>query len=260
MTPELMYLSEASQLKLEAPTNSRLHQLIDAIHDDRARLNPKQGELGALINQMTVWLLAHPTPPILVQHDWAAAFRGAEEFDAGEWRLPYPRSVFEFRCRVDGEAHALIVLVGGGTEGETSGVAVEEWGAALMCIETAGVWAMTAQPAGFHGRLTDITWSQIRAACIALDADVVKREAVHASVALNKARTKRGRAPLSDYHILRLAHRYVTRGEPLGGTHATPRLHFRRGHWRHLPSAKTWVRWCLVGDPDLGFVNKEYRL
>jgi hypothetical protein len=33
-----------------------------------------------------------------------------------------------------------------------------------------------------------------------------------------------------------------------------------RGHWRHYERHKTWIKWTLVGDPDLGFVDKHYRL
>lgn len=45
-----------------------------------------------------------------------------------------------------------------------------------------------------------------------------------------------------------------------GGTHASPRLHERRGHWRNLSDGrKVWVRDCLVGNPDLGVVEKDYR-
>jgi hypothetical protein len=46
-----------------------------------------------------------------------------------------------------------------------------------------------------------------------------------------------------------------------GGTHASPRLHERRGHWRHLRSGKrVWVRNCLVGDPNRGVIEKDYRV
>lgn len=46
-----------------------------------------------------------------------------------------------------------------------------------------------------------------------------------------------------------------------GGTHASPRLHERRGHWRHLHSGDAvWVRPCLVGSPERGVVEKDYRL
>lgn len=42
--------------------------------------------------------------------------------------------------------------------------------------------------------------------------------------------------------------------------HTRKRLHFRRSHWRHYVSHKTKIPWTLVGDPNLGFVEKEYRL
>jgi hypothetical protein len=46
-----------------------------------------------------------------------------------------------------------------------------------------------------------------------------------------------------------------------GGSHASPRLHERRGHWRHLHSGDAvWVRPCLVGSPERGVVEKDYRV
>ena len=46
-----------------------------------------------------------------------------------------------------------------------------------------------------------------------------------------------------------------------GGTHASPRWHIRRGHWRTLPGGKTtFVRECAVGDPAQGGVVKDYRV
>ena len=29
---------------------------------------------------------------------------------------------------------------------------------------------------------------------------------------------------------------------------------------QHGDRWRTWIKWMLVGDPDLGFVDKEYRL
>jgi hypothetical protein len=55
--------------------------------------------------------------------------------------------------------------------------------------------------------------------------------------------------------------RYEKKPEPLGGTHASPREHDRRGHLRRLPGEKTtWVRSCKVGKPDAGRVMKDYIL
>lgn len=46
-----------------------------------------------------------------------------------------------------------------------------------------------------------------------------------------------------------------------GGTHASPRWHIRRGHWRTLSGGRrTFVRECEVGDPAQGGVVKDYRV
>lgn len=46
-----------------------------------------------------------------------------------------------------------------------------------------------------------------------------------------------------------------------GGTHASPRLHDRRGHLRRLRSGKNvWVRDCKVGDPSKGIVFHDYKI
>ena len=48
---------------------------------------------------------------------------------------------------------------------------------------------------------------------------------------------------------------------PQGGTHASPRWHIRRGHWRRLPGGRrVFVRQCEVGDPTRGGVVKDYRV
>ena len=103
--------------------------------------------------------------------------------------------------------------------------------------------------------------SQIRAMCIALDAEVAVSSIVRAPHRLNAARVDRGRLPIFDYHVVSLAKR--TRPEALADTECEgrhPRLHWVRGHWRHYTNVKTWIRWHLRGDPDLGFIEKHYRL
>lgn len=64
-----------------------------------------------------------------------------------------------------------------------------------------------------------------------------------------------------DYHILQIpGHEHAT-GEHRGGSHASPRLHFRRAHIRKLPSGRpTFVRSCLVGSPETGTVEKHYSM
>lgn len=47
----------------------------------------------------------------------------------------------------------------------------------------------------------------------------------------------------------------------LGGSHASPRWHLRRGHWRQLADGRrVFVRECEVGDPSRGGVIKDYHV
>lgn len=49
--------------------------------------------------------------------------------------------------------------------------------------------------------------------------------------------------------------------EPTGiGTHASPRAHERRGHWRQLKSKQVWVKSCKVGKPSNGVVFHDYKV
>jgi hypothetical protein len=53
--------------------------------------------------------------------------------------------------------------------------------------------------------------------------------------------------------------RLVPSTESAGGSHASPRWHVRRGHWRQLADGRrVFVRACEVGDPTRGGVVKDY--
>lgn len=50
-------------------------------------------------------------------------------------------------------------------------------------------------------------------------------------------------------------------GPHLGGTHAAPRWHVRRGHWRKIADGRrVFVRECEVGDKARGGVIKDYEV
>jgi hypothetical protein len=104
-----------------------------------------------------------------------------------------------------------------------------------------------------------LLWHEVKSMLVALDAEVVETEVIRAPVRLNKKRIKKGKTPLKDYNVIKLSnrHRIINPhdSEPSGRRH---RLHFRRGHWRHYHDHKTWIKWQLVGDPSLGFVDKHY--
>lgn len=52
------------------------------------------------------------------------------------------------------------------------------------------------------------------------------------------------------------------KNEPLGGAHASPRWHERRGHWRNVKKTgkHIWVRDCEVGNKALGAVFHDYKV
>lgn len=52
-----------------------------------------------------------------------------------------------------------------------------------------------------------------------------------------------------------------SRVDAQGGTHASPRWHIRRGHWRQLANGRSvFVRECEVGDASRGGVVKDYHV
>ena len=78
---------------------------------------------------------------------------------------------------------------------------------------------------------------------------------------LNKSRLKKGKILGYVKHVLKIQGHAGTVGiSESSGTHASPKIHFRRGHVRKLSSGVlTWVRECLVGRQGV-FKDKEYKV
>jgi len=78
---------------------------------------------------------------------------------------------------------------------------------------------------------------------------------------INQKRAAKGKQPLFSFWTLHLSAQAANDGPPLGGTHASPRLHLRRGHIRqYSPGKYTWVEACVVGNKQAGIVMKDYAL
>ena len=79
---------------------------------------------------------------------------------------------------------------------------------------------------------------------------------------INSKRAAKGKGPvLFDWRTVEVAP--ITEKMPhQGGTHASPRLHNRRGHWRTMKKTgkRVWVRDCKVGDASKGVVFKDYKI
>jgi hypothetical protein len=184
----------------------------------------------------------------VVRHNWAAAFAGTEVAE-GEIIAPYERCVFEFKY----SDHPLIVLHDSQSGGPTNEVVFAELG---------DCWFALGRPDDELSSLLVDIGAQIRAICISLDAEVTTTEVVRAPAKLNQKRAKNGLPLLVDYHVVDLSRRHRIANPAHGGEEPShhKRLHFVRGHWRHFESHKTWVKWHLRGDPNLGFIDKHYSL
>jgi hypothetical protein len=77
---------------------------------------------------------------------------------------------------------------------------------------------------------------------------------------INAKRIAKGKVPFFSYRTLRITSDAAPKmGEATTATHASPRLHLRRGHIRRLQDdRRIWVRASLVGDKSKGFANKDY--
>jgi len=79
--------------------------------------------------------------------------------------------------------------------------------------------------------------------------------------ALNRKRARSGKQPFFSYHVLEISERRDPAEDDLGGSHASPRVHLRRGHIRKHPAAGSiWVNACVVGNKALGMVVKDYKV
>lgn len=83
----------------------------------------------------------------------------------------------------------------------------------------------------------------------------------HTNEKINKKRENKGKMPLFSFKEVVIDMSDNTE-KPISisiGTHASPRVHLRRGHYRRLKSGTaTWVKHCVVGDKNSGIVHKDY--
>lgn len=235
-------------LVLERNEHPRLHILKEALRN--GRVVDGSGETKDHLIAEPIEAVVGLQHTFVVKHDWAAAFEHAEGIEADEFKLPYDICAFEFR--VAGRALILVAT-------DLLGIS-----ALSTFIECGDYWYMPP-PGAKGGEKCDpvvrFLWTQLRAICIALDAEVAVETVVRAPHKLNEKRVRAGKVPLVDHRVVDLARRHRVANPLAGtGTGSKKRLHFRRGHWRHYEESKTWIRWCLVGNPDLGFISKEYSL
>ena len=224
-----------------------------------------------------------------------ALLTGCEFFHCGDpddftiagddlWKMarpPFPNTVVQFDFEHDGRQFPVLIFVRQSSNDEFvvfEGIrdANGEWwtsGQFLWARTPNGGWGiggdgtpnLLGDNLGEHahrqreavGKAVSIAWSVFAVmAC-----SNVRAQEHKPADALNKKRLTAGKQPLVSYKTLEI----VTpseRGESAcsGGTHASPRVHLRRGHIRRLGDGRTvWVQACVVGSKH-GMVIKDYRV
>lgn len=234
---------------LQANECSRMHKMIESVSVSGVSVVvSERPEENWLEHEYADW---KEVKTFVVKHDWCAAFGESLGTIADtELYLPYPNVAFEFKI----SNRVIIALVQTKTDNS------HHW---MYFAETSnGVWLAIEDLPKQTSPLFDVVRAQVKAICVMLDSKVAETQVVRQPTALNEKRAKTGKLPLYDYHIVDLSRRHRA-ARPLGSGAPTGRhvrCHFRRGHWRHFEKHRTWINWMLVGDPDLGFVEKEYKL
>jgi hypothetical protein len=76
----------------------------------------------------------------------------------------------------------------------------------------------------------------------------------------NAARAAKGKKPLFDWVTVEIKS-VSYKNTPLGGTHASPRQHDRRGFFRTMKSGKrVWIRQTKVGKASNGVIFHDYKI
>jgi hypothetical protein len=249
-------LDWGADLKIQRPNGISFRKMRKAFAEDRTIYLDKSlhGVMPKLDFEKEIFRFAEV---LLIEHDWAAAFKNADLADSVV-KLPYDVCAFEFRFS---DRPVIALATQFGTDiAFTAVVLIDEW---WVVTDFAGRIGADYEDNNSKYealvRLFHEVSRQIRAACISLDAEVAKAEVVREPHSGQHGRN--AHQMLKPYHVVSLARRgprpLVSVGTETG---RRVRLHFRRGHWRHFEDHKTWIKWCLCGDPDLGFIDKHYKL
>lgn len=78
--------------------------------------------------------------------------------------------------------------------------------------------------------------------------------------ASNAKRIRKGKRPIFEWKVIDVTAK-VEDAEPTTshGTHASPRRHKRRGHYRHyMDGRKVWIKEMMVGRIEFGYIHHSY--
>lgn len=239
----LSSLIKESKPTISKPDGSAIHKLIKSglagrLYDDRSSV-PN----NSLEKEKDAWShIRDNVNTFVIERDWAAVIAGRIE---GDFIFPYSCCAFEM------------------TVCGRRGVYIHDDERDVFCAQINGEWIGMIVDESFRSVEvgTSFIYNQVRAVCVLLDAEVAAAPVTRAPHLQDSRRKKTDDLPLYDYRTIQLTRHPHGGSLPQNGEIAkSKRLHFRRGHWRHFQTHKTWIKWMLVGDPDLGFIDKHYRI
>lgn len=188
--------------------------------------------------------------------DLAISATATQLWNAGAMRLPFDVCWFEFSYASEG----LTLCVLAQTRGATTRAYPVWWDNGTWSVwgtfyeYDAPGWRFSQEGSPREEEIHVLLCGLCLMSTAAYDATIVP-----APQKLNAARQKKGKPPLYEHTVVTLKP-WATKGRSdHSRAHASPRLHWRRGHVRRLTSgAFTSVGPCLVGLADRGFVSKDY--
>lgn len=175
--------------------------------------------------------------------------------------LPFPRTAI--CCQVGSEETKMVLaLIAGDNSVTVAGYRTNPFN-----LFKPFVYMLTPEGLRYYFKDQEIPEDSIKpafrivtVALMAINAQEQAYQAVAPKTFVNQKRKAKGKQPLFDWHTV-VIERSAPKKESQGGTHASPRLHDRRGHWRKTKGGKTvWVKSCKVGDASKGVVFKDYEV
>lgn len=243
------WVEKNSFTTLQSNLHSRIHKLTDSY--SAKQIYPTSVLRGEDKRKHICEILTS-LPCFVVKHDWANALSGIfEDKENNVFRLPFPTCLFEFVI----EGKCVVTMASEQSDGEIHYLNFIEF--------EKDKWFEAAENDEGMIKAFKAIQKQIAAICVALGSKIAEHKQVEAVAALNKKRLKNGKTPIKSYHVVDLSARFRDKTKKAVSAQPSerksPRLHWRHGHWRRIPDkSPIWIEWMLVGNIDLGFVDKHY--
>lgn len=178
--------------------------------------------------------------------------------------MPYPKTALV--CAYEDKKAAIMV----GRVGEITGVGgwqiekkgVREIKPFYFIVDEEGIKVRHRDGTEFDYRTSYATGIL---AFVAAFLESLKENAVTGHQPIKRAnwekKIRQGKVPTYDWKTI-VIEPSKPKSDHQGGTHASPRWHERRGHWRLIKKTgkQVWVKNCEVGDKSLGAVFHDYKL